>query len=63
MMRIRIKKSLKEVSTSTGMTGYSGTPLSSEKEVDEFNENEKELSRLNAADNWSSPEFRLVVPV
>ena len=46
MMRIRIKRSLKEVSTSAGMTGYSGTPLSSEKEVDEFNENEKELSRL-----------------
>ncbi len=35
-MRIRIKRKLKESSSSGGMTGYAGVPLSTKEEVDEF---------------------------
>ena len=45
-MRIRIKRKLKESSSSGGMTGYAGVPLSTKEEVDEFNKKEEENQRL-----------------
>lgn len=45
-MKIRIKRKLKETTTTAGMAGYAGVPLSSKEEVEKFNKNEEELSRL-----------------
>lgn len=37
---------IEEISSVAGMTGYAGSPISDKKTVDEFNESEKEISKL-----------------